>query len=58
MKATAIRTNYFPRPRVQTYRFPNAADRRITAEKVVDTLLAAGIVLGVVSVLLFILAIG
>lgn len=53
MKAAAIAAQYAPRRKVSRSRFPNAADHRLTAEKVLDVLLAAGIALGVVSMLLF-----
>lgn len=60
MKAASATKYYrYYAPRVGTPKpYPNAADRRITVEKVVDTLLAAAITLSVITVLLVLLAMG
>ncbi len=58
MKATALNSSYYSRRPVHTVRYPNAADRRITLEKVVDYLLAVTIGVSVVTVLLFLLTLG
>ncbi len=58
MKATAMNPNYYTRRPVHCPAFPNAAEKRITAEKVVDTLLAVAITASVVTILLFLLTLG
>lgn len=57
MKAATLRPNYFTpyRRRATKLRFPNEATRKNFAEQLVDTLLAAAIVLGVVAIMLFLL---
>lgn len=57
MKATTVSTRYYAR-RSHTNRFPNAASRRFTAEKLLDTALAAATTLGGVVILMFLLALG
>ncbi len=58
MKASVMDPSYYTRRPVRPVRYPNAADKRITLEKVVDYLLAAAIGISVVTVLLFLLALG
>lgn len=58
MKASAMDPSYYTRRPVRPARYPNAADRRVTAEKVVDSLLAVAIGVSVVTVLLFLLTLG
>ncbi len=59
MKATvAMNPNYYTRRPVRTCPYPNARGKRITAEKVVDTLLAIAITASVVTILLFLLTLG
>ncbi len=58
MKANAMNPEYYHRRPIQFHRYPNAAKRRVTAEKVVDALLAVSITASVVTILLFLLALG
>lgn len=59
MKATvAMNPKYYTRRPARIRPYPNAADKRITFEKVVDFLLGLAISASVVTILLFILALG
>ncbi len=58
MKATAIDPAYYNRRPVKPLRYPNAANRALTLEKIVDYLLAVAIGVGVVTVFLFLLTLG
>lgn len=59
MKATAMRSyNYYATRRQTPSRYPNAATRRFTVQKLVDILLAAVITVAVVAILLFLLTLG
>lgn len=59
MKATvAMNPKYYTRRPIKTRPYPNAADKHITFEKVVDFLLGLAISVSAVTVLLFILALG
>lgn len=58
MKAIAVNYNYDTRRSVKPRPYPNAADRRVTLEKVLDFLLALTISASVVTILLFLLALG
>ena len=56
MKATAIvRYNYYANHR-KSARYPGCSARRLTAEKLVDTLLAAAITVAIVVILLALLS--
>lgn len=50
MKATVKATDYYACTRPGAHRFPNAAERRICLEKIVEGALAAGITLAVVLI--------
>lgn len=58
MKTAALDPNYYNRRPVKARPYPNAADKRLTAEKAVNFLLCAAISVSVVTALLFILALG
>lgn len=59
MKATAMKSyNYYANRSRTPSRYPNAAARRFSAQKLVDILLAAVITVAVVAILLFLLALG
>lgn len=59
MKATAMRSyNPYAARRRAPSRYPNAAEHRFSLEKLVDFLLAAAITLAMVTILLFLLALG
>ncbi len=56
--AVAMNPKYYTRRPVKSRPYPNAAERRVTLEKVVDFLLGFAIAASVVTILLFILALG
>ncbi len=56
--AVAMNPKYYARRPVKSHPYPNAADRHINAEKIVDVLLGIAISAAVVTILLFILALG
>lgn len=56
--AVAMNPKYYVRRPQKAKAYPNAADRRVTAEKVIDTLLGLAIAASVVTALMFILALG
>lgn len=59
MKATAMRSyNYYATRNRTPSRYPNAAGNRFCVQKLVDLLLAAAITVAVVTILLFLLALG
>ncbi len=59
MKATAIRSyNPYAARRRTPSRYPNAAEHRFSLEKLADFLLAGAITFAMVTILLFLLALG
>ncbi len=59
MKVTAMRSyNAYAARRRTPSRYPNAAEHRFSLEKLVDFLLAAAITVAMVTILLFLLALG
>lgn len=51
MRSNTVKTSYYACTKPGAHRYPNAADRRITAEKLVEGAMAAAITLAVVMIL-------
>ena len=51
MRSNTVKTSYYACTKPGAHRYPNAADRRITAEKLVEGAMAAAITLAVVLIL-------